>query len=343
MGTRQSGHRPSGQGPAVTRLVSTTKSFFILSIDGGGIRGVFAAHVLKRIEQEYAINWRKHFDMFAGTSTGSIIAAGLAFGWSAYRLTKLYNDAASTVFKPRWHTWTKGVGASRYSSERLYETLKSEFGDATLDQIATPLIIPAVDTVSGSVHVFKSGRHSRLVRDKNVAVADAVMASCSAPTYFDPHVVQEYRIADGGLWANNPSLVAVADARYNKRRPLHAIKVLTLGTGTSRSEYPWHENRWTKLFGCNRLGWGWAAKWQGTRLIDLVFNLQSEAADNTLKLLLDRAQVMRITFETERRLAFDKPSNIHDLISKADRVFTLEADRIRRFLGVESKRTDAEK
>ena len=272
--------------------------------------------------------------MFAGTSTGSIIVAGLAFGRSANRLTRLYNDTASTVFRPRWHTWTKGLCASRYSSDRLYHILKKEFGNAMLGQIASPLIIPAVDTVSGSIHVFKSSYHPRFVRDKNVAVADAVMASCSAPTYFDPHVVQEYRIADGGLWANNPSLVAVADAHYNMKKPLHALKVLALGTGTSRSEYPWNENRWLKRLGCSRLGWGWATKWQRTRLIDLVLKLQSEAADNTLGLLLDSAQVLRVTFETDRRLAFDRPVNIRDLTTRADREFAHRAGEIRRFLDV---------
>lgn len=320
--------------------MSLKKSFFILSVDGGGVRGVFAAHVLKRIEQEYAIDWRKRFDMFAGTSTGSIIVAGLVSGRSASRLINLYNETASTAFRHRGSRWMNGWLTSRYSNDALYGILKDEFGDAKLGQISNPLIIPAVDTVSGSVHVFKSGYHASFVRDKDVSVADAVMASCSAPTYFDPHVVQKYRMADGGLWANNPSLVAIADARRYLEKPLQDLKILSLGTGTAKSEYPWNENRFKR-----RLGWGLATRWQRKRLAELVLNLQTEAAHNMLSLLLDSAQVLRVTFKADRRLALDKSANILDLESIADRAFAHNFDKIRRFLEfeVELEQADAKK
>ena len=74
------------------------------------------------------------------------------------------------------------------------------FQDKTLGEIDVPLVLPSVDIGNGCVHVFKSQYHGEFVRDQNVRVSDAVLASCSAPTYFDPHVVNDtYQLVDGGL------------------------------------------------------------------------------------------------------------------------------------------------
>ena len=84
-----------------------------------------------------------------------------------------------------------------------------------LGQVKIPLILPAVDIGNGCVHVLKSNYDPTFTRDYKVRVSDAVLASCSAPTYFDPIVIDDkYRLVDGGLWANNPSLVATIDAKY---------------------------------------------------------------------------------------------------------------------------------
>lgn len=316
-----------------------SEPFYILSIDGGGLRGAFAAHVLKRVEEELDVDWSSCFGLMAGTSTGSILAAGLACGESATALSELYGRYGRTVFTP--HPLARPdhlrLLRSRYRSGRLKELLEQVFKDTTLGQVTVPLIVPAVDIVNGCVHVFKSKYDAGFVRDPNVRVADAVLASCSAPTYFNPHLVADYLLADGGLWANNPSLVALVDAHYRLGVPLEDVRILSIGTGTSKAFYPLSAGgKWRDRLR-DRLGWGLATRWRSTRLLDLILNLQSENAHNTVCLLLnesplDPTQVLRVNFESDRPLPMDAPAKTKDWIAKADHRFTHFAPKISRFL-----------
>lgn len=196
-------------------------TFKILSIDGGGIRGVYPAHILKCFEEKLGINLLESFDMIAGTSTGSIIAAGVACDIRATEIVNMYKEHGEDIFKKKksripfkkLRNITQPLLESVYDCGSLYKVLKGVFNDSTLGQIAKPLILPATDVGNGGVHVFKSAYDPTFNRDRLVKVRDAVLASCSAPTYFDPHKVDEYLLSDGGLWANNPALVAVIDAQ----------------------------------------------------------------------------------------------------------------------------------
>ena len=315
--------------------------FFILAIDGGGYRGLFAAHILRRIEEEWAPEWRDHFGMLAGTSTGAILAAGLACGLSAKQLASLYEDHGPEIFAARGLARIPlfSLLASPYSQRPLRALLDRTLGDRTLGDVPVPLILPAVDIGQGCVHVFKSAYDKRFHRDPGVRVADAVLASCAAPLYFDPVVLNrgEYQLADGGLWANNPALVAAVDARYRLGVSLDDIRVLSVGTGTSKAFYPRSETRW-----CSRLlracqGWGFTTGWQRTRLIDLILSLQSATAHNTLCLLLGESplesrNVLRLTFESDHPLPLDVTAKRDDWISQADHLFTHHATRIADFL-----------
>lgn len=316
-----------------------SEPFYILSIDGGGLRGAFAAHVLKRMEEELRMDWAGYFGLMAGTSTGSILAAGLACGESAANLAELYHDQGQTVFTP--HPLARPdrlrLFRSRYRGRPLRELLQQVFKDMTLGQVTVPLIVPAVDIVNGCVHVFKSKYDAGFVRDPNVRVADAVLASCSAPTYFNPHLVADYLLADGGLWANNPSLVALVDAHYRLGVPFEDVRILSIGTGTSKAFYPLSAGgKWRDRL-CDRLGWGIATRWRGSRFLDLILNLQSENAHNTVCLLLKESpleptQVLRVNFESDRPLPMDAPAKTKDWIAKADHQFTHFAPKISHFL-----------
>lgn len=316
--------------------------FYILSIDGGGLRGAFAAHVLQRMEEELSMDWGGRFGLMAGTSTGSILAAGLACGESAATLAQFYSQHGQAVFaaRPLARLDRLRLFGSRYRTHRLKALLDEVFKGMTLGQVAIPLIVPAVDVVNGCVHVFKSKYHDGFVRDPEVHVADAVLASCSAPTYFDPHpLAGKYLLADGGLWANNPSLVALVDAHYRLRVPLEDIRILSIGTGTSKAFYELSAGgKWRdRLRDC--LGWGLLTRWRGIRLLDLILNLQAENAHNTVCLLfnespLESTQVLRITFESDRPLPMDTPEKTKDWIAKADREFTHLVPQIARFLDV---------
>lgn len=319
---------------------ATPDPFYILAIDGGGYRGVFAAHILRRIEETWNVDWRRRFGLFAGTSTGSILAAGLATGVPANDLFNFYKQHGPSVFRRRPGSWLDRwhLFASSYCADTLEKALRLCLPDVTLGSIATPLLIPCVDITNGCVHVLKSAYDPNFTRDTSVGVVDAVLSSCSAPTYFDPHLgVEPYQLVDGGLWANNPSLTAFIDARYRLNQPTEAIRILSIGTGTSRVFYPKTPARRIARLWDRLRGWGFLTRWRNKRLLDLIFNLQSESTHNMLSLLLkenplDSGSILRVTFETDNVLELD---NVHinaDLIARADKQFTHYSQRIAEFL-----------
>ncbi len=321
---------------------SGNKKFRILSIDGGGLRGVYSAHILKRIEEELGVDWLVDFDMLAGTSTGSIIAAGLASGISAKRLFEFYKEHGVAIFKSRLCSRLDvlKIFTSKYSSKRLYRLLEAELGDVTLGEITVPLILPSVDIGNGNVYVFKSKYDDGFVRDPKVKVSDAVLASCSAPTFFDPHLVDgKYLLADGGLWANNPALIAAIDANYRLNIPLENIRILSIGTGKSNVFYPQKTNWLYDWFVRSWQGWGFATRWGRSKLIDLILNLQSDAAHNMVCLMLgenplEPKKICRITFESNKRLPMDSACKLDDWISQADKDFTHRMYNIREFFEI---------
>jgi hypothetical protein len=127
----------------------------LLAIDGGGIRGIYASHVLERVQNEFNTEFHREFDLIAGISTGSIIATAIAFGIPISTVTKLYREEVPRIFSPkRWSFG--GAVAPRYSSDPLRAALAKVFQDAALANAKTRLVIPATDIENGGVHVFKS-------------------------------------------------------------------------------------------------------------------------------------------------------------------------------------------
>lgn len=305
-------------------------TFKILSIDGGGIRGVYPAHILKCFEEKLGINLLESFDMIAGTSTGSIIAAGVACDIRATEIVNMYKEHGEDIFKKKksripfkkLRNITQPLLESVYDCGSLYKVLKGVFNDSTLGQIAKPLILPATDVGNGGVHVFKSAYDPTFNRDRLVKVRDAVLASCSAPTYFDPHKVDEYLLSDGGLWANNPALVAVIDAQKRLGINYDDIQVVSIGTGHSKVAY-----------GLKHKGdWGLATGWRHKEFISFMLSLQSQSALNYLKLHLKPEQILRIDFESDTDLPLDDVSEIDNLISLADKNFTFGSKEISNFV-----------
>lgn len=306
-----------------------SNAFKILAIDGGGFRGTYSAHLLKRIEVEFGVDWRKDFDLLAGTSTGSIIAASLALGKSASEVLDMYAQRGSEIFRkplgPRC-----GLLVSKYPKSNLRSVLGDFFGNVRLGEIETPLIIPATDIANGCVHVFKSAYDKEFVRDLEVRVADAVLASCSAPTYFPPVLLpgeKPYLLADGGLWANSPSLIAAIDAKRRLKMQLDDLRILSIGTGTAKRFYSIKRFKRRGLF-----GWGLATRWGRSKFIQMLMSLQSETANNMVGLLLNQDQILRLNFESDKSLPLDCPKEFDDLVTRADREFTHSSAEIKAFL-----------
>jgi hypothetical protein len=284
---------------------------------------------LKRIEDEFDVALNSRFDLVAGTSTGSILAAAVVLKRPLAAVAELYAKQGPTIFANRW--WSvDGKLAAKYDAIALKTVVEKELGAAVLGEVTRPaLIIPAADIGNGQVHVFKSQYDGEFVRDKAVRVADAVLASCSAPTFFPPHDIADYRLADGGTWANNPALVAAIDAVRRFRVEPCRIRILSIGTGAERFTYP-------RRPGLAARAWGFMTAWQRGKLIELMLSLQSQAATNMTALLLGKEQVLRLNF-FDTRLPMDDPTSISDLRSRADALFTVASEDIRKFLGAERR------
>jgi hypothetical protein len=305
-------------------MTMSNNLFRILSIDGGGIRGVFPAHVLHCIESRLKINIFDSVDFISGTSTGAIIAASIACGIETTLVLDLYRKHGCSVFPrqlPIYKKYIKPAFKSKYKKEILSKLLNDIFGDRKLGDIKKPLLLPATDIGNGTVHVFKSGYSPDFTRDNDVLVSDAILASSSAPTYFDPTRVKEYLLADGGLWANCPALAAVIDAQKRLKIELSRIKILTIGTGHAKTCYGVKDRRM----------WGFLVNWKGSSLVDFVMSLQAQSTNNYLQLLLDPSQILRINFDTDCELPLDDYKEIGNLISRADKEFTYNSQKIRDF------------
>jgi patatin-like phospholipase/acyl hydrolase len=301
--------------------------FRILSIDGGGLRGIFPAHILKCISERLDVDLQQSFDFIAGTSTGSIIAAGIAVGKSPAEIVDLYKEYGSAIFSSEKKSFfpkkiRRGIH-SAYEKDELESVLEKAFGDVRLGEIKVPLLIPATDIGHGSVHVFKSSYSPEFTRDKTVLLRDAVLASCSAPVYFDPTKLDSYLLADGGVWANNPALAALIDTKHRLGINLERVSMLSLGTGHSRTAYGVNTDR----------NWGLLTGWKNLDFIDFLLSLQAQSTTNYLKLMISKEQLIRLNFETDKPIPLDKIDVLDDLISRADREFTHCSANLMAFFG----------
>lgn len=303
------------------------KSLNILAIDGGGIRGVVPAHILNCMKTRLNVDLLNSFQMIAGTSTGAIIAAAVACKIEISRVVDLYKNLGDKIFSPTCSILPGKVKPgfkSLYESSKLEKVLKDIFGNTKLGDISTPLLIPSTDIGNGGVHVFKSNYSTHFTRDNNVLVRDAVIASCSAPTFFDPVKVEEYALADGGLWANNPSLCAFVDAQKRLKYKPDQIRILSLGTGHSKIFYG------TNLDG----NWGLINGWKGKEFINFILSLQSQSTHNYLQLIMNSDSLLRLNFESDTSLPLDDCNAINDLLSKADMLFTHKTESIKKFMNI---------
>ena len=293
------------------------KTFHILALDGGGIRGVYTAHLLARLEDALQAPVRERFDLIAGTSSGAILAGAAAMSVPMERLAVLFEAEASRIFNRRWLSCFSLV-RSRYSTEPLVQVLSKYLPEVTLGEVPSPLMITSSDISTGQVHVFKSRYLEELGhpyrRDGDVRLSDAVLASCAAPAYFDPRQVREYLLADGGLWANNPSVLAITEALSRFGRPIEQVHVLSIGTGRSPSFY---RKSWA---------WGLLTGWGREQLVSYVLGLQSQASANMAELLLGERH-LRLDPEIQS-WRLDDTKRVQNLKALADSDFSYCSEAI---------------
>ncbi|MBM6619538.1 CBASS cGAMP-activated phospholipase [Bacillus suaedaesalsae] len=299
----------------------------MLCIDGGGIRGVFAISILKEIEKEVGKPINQLFNCISGTSTGSIIAASIALEVEMGKVLDSYQKYGKKIFVQQAKV---GLFRSVYSSQFLRKYLQQEFQEVSLKDIKHPLLIPAVDLSHGKPFVYRSNYGNLEEQDDNVLLWDAVLSSCSAPIYFEPNNIDnEYLSIDGGLWANNPSLVCMTEAIHHFQTPMSEIKILSIGTGQQKIDFSiekkldWGINKW--------LPFTLPSMKVTPKLLDLALHLSSESVSYHCKLLL-KDHYLRINEELGEEIPFDELESVEYLIDLAKECYISHKDEILQFL-----------
>ncbi|WP_297494681.1 CBASS cGAMP-activated phospholipase [Acidocella sp.] len=214
------------------------RPFRILSIDGGGICGILPSSVLAELENRFlgGTSIAGHFDLIAGTSTGGIIALGLAHGLTAAEIRNFYVDRGDRVFSnpnALVRLWRKVRRFRRnaYDSTALHEELLTIFGETTLGDARTRLCIPSFEGIHGDIWLFKTPHHPDYKKDRFERMVNVALATSAAPTYLRALPNNGYMMVDGGIWANNPVMNAVTEALSCFDIERQQIQILSLGCG----------------------------------------------------------------------------------------------------------------
>ncbi len=326
-------------------------TFRILCLDGGGIRGVMPARILQKVEQQLGSPLKDHFDLIAGTSTGSILAAGIALGKSAEELLNLYKDKGLTIF-PYQNLYSLkrlplilkyGISAPKFSDEGLIAVLQEQFGDKKLSEITTnseqgmdslKVLIPSYDTQSRNPVIFKSWSHDRWYSD--IPLWEICLCSASAPTYFPAHRIekngQEYSLIDGGVCANNPVSCALAEAikllrqssNQSAANVIDQIKIISIGTGDPTSPIPWEQVR----------GWG-LIQW-GLHIADVFMDAPPDVHRYIAEQIIgNESNYIRLQLPLkESLLNIDdaRESTLQALLEKTNAYIDQEQERLEKFL-----------
>lgn len=262
---------------------SDTSSYKILTLDGGGIKGVFSASVLSAFEETVGEPLGGYFDLISGTSTGGIIALGLGLGLPAREILGFYEAHGPAIFQGAKGIVGRFFGA-KYDSEPLRAALQGVFGDRLLGEAKTRLVIPSTNLETGDVHVFKTAHHERFERDYRELAVDIALSTAAAPTYFRTHRIPAgVPLIDGGAWANNPMGTAAVEALGVLDWPKGEVKLLSVSCTESAPTI-----RDAGRAGLGLRGWA-------PHLVSTFMNAQSSASIGTATLLLGHDNVHRIS------------------------------------------------
>lgn len=171
-----------------------TRPVRILSLGGGGILGAFAASALAAFERATGRRVVEHFDLIAGTSTGGIIAIGLAMGAPAEEINRFYETEGPNIFPRRggvraWLGRVRDVFRPKFSDKALRAAIRGVVGDRPLSEAKTRLVVPSYDVNTGKVYLFKTSHHPSYCHHADLPAVDAALATSAAPTDFPAHAI----------------------------------------------------------------------------------------------------------------------------------------------------------
>ena len=325
------------------------EAFRILCLDGGGIRGAFAASILASIEERQLGGGPlvENCDLIAGTSTGALIALALAFGASPRRICEFYRDRGQAIFGSaapiaRWLRALKRAVFAPYSSEALEGEIENLIGRVSFGDARKRLVLPSYNADLGNVHVFKylfpqdriaasarGYRREDYDRFDSTRAAQVGAASSAAPTCFPARSVTfsiPHFYLDGGIWANSPIMPALAEAIGPLGIDLRRVRVLSVGT---RFE-PIAVGTWRRIGGL--LPWSVGA-------IGLLMNAQAAGAIGTARWMLGKSAFLRLDESQGSKnqgryasMSLDDVRSIRDLNRRGSALVDQKASEIEQFL-----------
>lgn len=274
-------------------------AYRILSIDGGGVKGIVPAIWLVKLEEELG-DLKNHFDVICGTSTGAIVGAALSAGYTGAEIVDIFKIHAKEIFPSFFNRidriLTNPFGP-KYDHRPLYNILKRYFGGMLLCDLKVPFVTSAYDFTFGTPKIFYS------LDNPNYSVVDVLRATCAAPIYFPPYAIKEEEVyhvyGDGALVMNNPSLFGVA--RYlADRKPGEEAMLLSLGTG-----YPETEVNAKEIENWNLFNWV-------TNIHKMIFDSSVDIVDQIVKQNMSRPGRHYVRFQTRFKLASTNIDNASD-------------------------------
>ena len=241
----------------------------VLSIDGGGVRGIVPAIVLEALEAELKAAGKNCriadcFDLIAGTSSGAIVAAGLVMprpgeddGADPAQIRQMFESDARRIFPRRWFCEIPILGrlpqlfGPFYNPRGLSDVLFENFGDAVMADAKRNLMISAYSIDPRDVVLFRGGpayeEREEGHRFGMLRVRDALLGATAAPTFFPPHKIDRvdgegfWTAIDGAVYINDPAMAALAEAI--RLYPDDEFRVISLGAGRETRNYPFSESR----------------------------------------------------------------------------------------------------
>jgi uncharacterized protein len=252
--------------------IKAKRKFNILSIDGGGIRGIYPAAYLNYIQERLgaSVHIREYFDLIVGTSTGGIIALALAMDVPSSEIVNLYKIEGPKIFSISMRRSLFGFLFPMYTNKNLIKNIRAMFGEKKLGEANCRLCIPSINVTAGQAIVLKTRHHEDYVNDYKLPAWEVAAATSAAPIYFPAFVQGARRYLDGGMWVNNPSVVGISEA-VKLGYELDELNILSIGSGENMV----HKGAFTSKY----LGYsGW-----GSKLVDLTFEAQSQGATNIAK------------------------------------------------------------
>lgn len=271
-----------------------TEPYRILALDGGGLRGIFTTAVLVEAEDAYGPAFLNSFDLLVGTSTGGIIALGLASGHSCREMLEFYRQAGPTIFsKPRQ---LRRLIRPKYDRAPLDLLLRKQFGETTrMNDLTKPVCITAHELVSGTTRVWKDDHSPELRWGGEQLVWKVAASTSAAPTYFAPVQLGDVDShVDGSVWGSNPAMVGITEAVRYAGQELRNIRLLSIGTTSQPLRIGSHAQ-------VARMG---ISHWM-LKALHLLQGSSSMAADNQARLLLGTDFYLRLDSESARSIKLD--------------------------------------